>query len=420
MKIVLSHPTGNANVRGVATSMASAKVLMRFYTSIVTNPGILSLLPRNKISEELSRRSYDFSLHTFINTYPWYELGRLISLKAGFENLLQPEVGRFCIDSVYQALDKKVASELRAETERGATAIYAYEDGALESFKMAKNLGLTCIYDLPIAYWETSRKLLQEEAERLPQWRETLGGGIMDSEAKLRRKEEELEMADIVVGPGSFVLDSLPEWAKNKSKICSPFGSPAVTFPKLHASKDKKRKLRVLFIGSMGQRKGLGDLFSALKMINKNEIELIVLGALLDSMDFYRSEYSDFTYEPGRSHQEVLKLMSTCDVFCLPSIVEGRALVMQEAMSQGLPLIITANTGGADLIEEGETGFLVPVRSPEVIAEKLEWFLDNRDQLPLMSKKARRTAATYTWKNYGDKIVKEVKDITLNTKQVYP
>ncbi len=410
MKFILSHPTGNANVRGVAGSMASANLLLGFYTSIATYPnGILDFLPGNKISEEFKRRQYDLALKGSTHLFPWLEMGRLISSKFGLRKFTEPEVGKFCIENIYKSLDKSVAARLKKEAERGAAAVYAYEDGALESFRMAKKLGLKCIYDLPIAYWETSRKLLNEEAERLPQWKETLGGGILDSEAKLERKVKELELADVVIGPGSFVLDSLPEWAKHKKQISSPFGSPEMGLENLNfEAKDKNKPLKVLFVGSMGQRKGLGDLFTAIRLLKGKNIELVVLGSLLTSMDFYRREFAGFTYEPGRPHAEVLKLIQTCDVFCLPSIVEGRALVMQEAMSQGLPLIITPNTGGADLIEEGETGFLVPIRSPEAIAEKLQWFLDNREQIPVMGKKAQRLAAQYTWEKYGEKIVKEV------------
>lgn len=412
MKIILSHPTGNANVRGVANSLASADFLLSFYTCIAIFPNrFFDNLPGNKISEELKRRRYDAAIGSSIHLYPWRELGRLLALKVGLNNFLKPEVGKFCIEKVYSSLDKKVASNLGKEAEKGARAIYAYEDGALESFKRAKKLGMKCIYDLPIAYWETSRKLLMQEADRLPLWKETLGGGIFDSEAKLIRKEQELELADVVVGPGSFVMDSLPEWAKNKKQITAPFGSPE-TFLKLNKLEDEidtKGPLKILFLGSMGQRKGLGDLFAAMQLLKGENIQLIVLGSLLAPMDFYKKQFHDFKYEPGRTHHEVLKLMSTCDVFCLPSIVEGRALVMQEAMSQGLPLIITPNTGGADLIMEGETGFLVPIQSPVAIAEKILWFLKNRGKIPAMAKKAQEVASNYTWEKYGDNILREIK-----------
>ncbi|HKO81284.1 MAG TPA: glycosyltransferase family 4 protein, partial [Chitinophagaceae bacterium] len=167
--------------------------------------------------------------------------------------------------------------------------------------------------------------------------------------------------------------------------------------------------LRVLYVGSMGQRKGLGDLFAAMRLLNNPNIELVVMGSLLAPLEFYRREYPNFTYEPGRPYEQVLALMKTCDVFCLPSIVEGRALVMQEAMSQGLPLIITPNTGGADLIEEGKTGFLVPIRSPQAIANKLCWFLENRSQVSEMGQMAQRHAAKYTWDNYGFNVTTAIK-----------
>ena len=126
-------------------------------------------------------------------------------------------------------------------------------------------------------------------------------------------------------------------------------------------------------------------------------------------LDFYRREYAGFTHEKGRPHAEVLALMRSCDVFCLPSIVEGRALVMQEAMSQGLPIVITPNTGGADLVVEGETGFLVPIRSPEQIAAKLAWLNQHRPELVAMKDKAAQHAAAYSWKRYGEVVVDAIR-----------
>ena len=97
--------------------------------------------------------------------------------------------------------------------------------------------------------------------------------------------------------------------------------------------------------------------------------------------------------------------MATCDVFVLPSIVEGRALVQQEAMACGLPLIATKNAGGDDLIVEGETGFLVPIRSPAALAEKISWCAANRSAISGMGIAAQKKARELTWRAYGDMIV---------------
>jgi len=410
--IIVSHPTGNANVRAIANTLVSQNMLQKFYTSIAAYPGNMWYkLGGIKPLADFRRRSFNEKLEPYTQLYPWVEIGRMIALKMKLTKLTSHEAGKFSVDNSYKSFDKYVASKLAAQVKLGAKAVYAYEDGALETFTEAKKLGLLCIYDLPIAYWETGRRLMLEEALRLPQWAVTLGGGISDSEAKLERKRKEMELADVVVGPGSFVLDSLPDWAKNKKQIMSPFGSPKVeNRPASISKKDESKPLKVLFVGSMGQRKGLGDLFDAMKILKtKNaNIQLIVLGSLQAPLSFYKNEYPDFIHELNRPHNQVLDLMRSCDVFCLPSIVEGRALVMQEAMSQGLPIIITPNTGGADLVDEGKTGFLVPIRSPQKIAEKLEWFLNNRSQIPAMALNAIALSGEYTWESYGTKVIDEL------------
>jgi glycosyltransferase involved in cell wall biosynthesis len=396
------------------TGLAAAGMLTEFTTTLSANPAAswLKLLPAG-IRQEWLRRTFSVPAEQ-IWTSPLLEIARIALPKLGLSRWAQHEHGWASLDAVYHHLDRAVARRLpRLAEQRQVDVVYAYEDGALATFTKAKELGITCVYDLPIAFWETTRRLMLEEAARLPGWRPTLGGGITDSQAKLERKTRELELADVVVGPGQFVLNSLPVWAHGKQLIMSPFGSPAL-FNQNEAQEGDdhvkaKRPLRVLFAGAMGQRKGLGDLFAAMRLLNRSDIELVVMGSLLAPMEFYRAELPSFTFEPGRSHAQVLALMRSCDVFCLPSIVEGRALVMQEAMSQGLPLIITPNTGGEDLIQEGKTGFMVPIRSPELIADKLTWFLDNRAKIPEMGRNAQEHATRYTWENYGQQIVQSLR-----------
>lgn len=420
MKVIISHPTSNQNNRSILTGLLEKEMLAEYHTSVASFPGsILYQVGDIAAFSDIRRRSFGPELKSFTHSSPLHEIGRIMSGKFGFSRLTQHEYGAFCLDVVYKQLDKKVSRRLNKCKGRGIDAVYAYEDGALHSFKAAKELGITCIYELPIAYWETGRKLLNEEAERLPNWAITLGGGIQDSAAKLERKTKELELADVVIGPGEFVMNSLPDWAKSKKLIVSPFGSPIPEKDQINNKRNAEKPLRILFVGAMGQRKGLGDLFSAMKMLKNENVELVVLGSLLAPMEFYKNEFSDFIYEPCRSHEDVLKLMQTCDIFCLPSIVEGRALVMQEAMSQGLPLIITPNTGGEDLINENETGFLIPIRSPKAIAEKIMWYVNNRSCVEEMGYKARCWAANYTWKKYSQRIILEIIGYQENAEKGY-
>jgi glycosyltransferase involved in cell wall biosynthesis len=409
MKILIFHPSGNANVRAMARGFLNRGFLFQFHTYIAVFPNNLwHRIGNLKGVGDLQRRSFDVELQNFTKSHPIKELGRLLATKLGLKFLIEAEIGVFCVDRIYQNLDKIISRQLKSAKNKGLTAVYAYEDGALETFKAAKKLGIKCIYDLPIAYHTHLQELLHEEAARKPNWAFTLGGGINDSEKKLERKKKELELADTIVVASDFVRHSLPNWAKDKIIIQSPFGTPLS--PDDFILKDKSvtiKKLRVLFVGSMTQRKGLSDLFDAMQFVDKGEVELVVLGSLAAPLSFYTDQV-EFTYEPTRSHNKVLDLMRSCDVFCLPSIVEGRALVIQEAMSQGLPIIITANTGAEDLVIDIETGFLVPIRDPKALADKINWFVANRNKIFQMGKKAKELADTYSWEKYAATICNEL------------
>jgi glycosyltransferase involved in cell wall biosynthesis len=400
--IAVSHPTGNAFVRALLAALEEKHLPARFFTTLNAPPeNLLRPFPR-LLREQLARRKFPLPRDR-ITTRPMCEIARLFANAAGIKTLTQHGSGPLSPDAVCRDLDHFAAAWVR-QNSRAIRAVHCYEDSAAETFRAAAEHGLACIYELPIAYWETSRKILDEEAQRHPAWEPTLFA-TRDSREKCERKTREVHLADTVVCPGRFVLDSLPENIRREKKcVVAKFGSP--TLPPLKHSNPENKKLRVLFAGSMSQRKGLADVFTAMKLLDRSDAELVVFGPAILPMDFYRKQFDAFIYEPPRPHSAVLELMQACDVLVLPSLVEGRALVQQEALACGLPLIVTANAGADDLIEEGATGFLVPIRAPEKIAEKIGWFADRRNLLPAMRAASRSKAATYTWNDYADTIIR--------------
>lgn len=404
----LSHPTGNTFVRALLAEMHASGWNYRFHTTL--GFGRDSLWPKwspGFLQKELSRREYDIPSDRILSR-PMRELGRLTARKLGLTSLVAHEKGPWCVDAIYRDLDQSVAKRLLKKTTTPIKTVYAYEDGALDTFQTAKEMGVRCCYELPIAHWETCRRLLAEENQRWPEWHDKLESN-QDTSDKLERKAGELELADQIICPSAFVHRSIPEGIRKcKPCVIAEFGSPQLPPNGYMRHREGTDKLRVLFAGSMSQRKGLADLFAAMKWLGRTDVELVVMGPLLAPIEFYRGQYRFFQYEPPRPHDEVLALMQTCDIFALPSIVEGRALVQQEALSCGLPLIVTPNAGGEDLIDEGRTGFLVPIRSPKTIAEKIDWFADHRQDLPDMRAWAQHKAAQYSWNLYARKIMAAV------------
>jgi glycosyltransferase involved in cell wall biosynthesis len=395
--IWLSHPTGNSNVRHALMGLEKGGLEPEYYTSVGWRlPFHPSLLPI--MGGALQRRDYS-GFHGRITFRPWLEIQRLFSRGSALS-----------VFEVAADLDRHVSQTLAAHP-HPPTAVYGYEDCAAETFRKAAQRNVKCIYELPIAYWSTAADIYREEAERLPEWAPTLGG-LAEPEWKIERKICEAELADAIICPSRFVLESLPLELR-AGKLCqvAHFGGPMPGTTKRSANSTKNTKLRVLFAGSMTQRKGLADLFSAMRLLNRNDVELVVMGSLCAPMEFYRQCFKDFIYEPPRAHAAVLDLMRSCDVLLLPSLVEGRALVQQEAMSCGLPLIATVNAGAEDLIEDGKTGFVVPCRKPDALAEKIAWCADHRLEVKQMGVLATKRASHATWEDYESRVCEIVKSV---------
>ena len=388
-KFVVSHPTGNTFVRALIKELNSRNQLEKFFTTIGAGEGANSLV---KLLCEGKRQ---YAIPDKIISRQWMpEFTRLLS-KGNQAKKRQKA------DHSYQALDYKVSHELST---LNSQILHAYEDGCSDSFARAKELGIQCSYELPIAHWATVRRLLAEEAERYPEWEPTLES-TREPEEKLCRKEKELRLADRITCPSQFVLDSIPSGIRQKIPCqISPFGSP--TCESLDSLESPcKKNFELLFVGSMSQRKGLADVFNSMKLLKKEPIKLSILGQPSMPKEFYRKQFSEFEYFPPRSNQKVREIMKTHDALVLPSIVEGRALVQQEALSCGLPIIVTPNSGGEDLVMEGTTGHLVPIRSPEKIAEAIRAMIENKIHKEEIRKLCQIKAKQYSWVNYAQRII---------------
>jgi glycosyltransferase involved in cell wall biosynthesis len=286
------------------------------------------------------------------------------------------------------------------------SAVYAYEDGAAATFSAARTRGLRCIYDLPIGYWRAAHALYDEEKDREPEWASTLSG-TQDSPAKLARKDEELQAADLVVVASSFTRETLQMAPVNKPVKLVIYGAPAsAKAPPLDRSAGK---LRVLFVGGLGQRKGLSYLLKAVEMLGDG-VELTFVGRkAADDCVPLNAATAKHRWRPSLPHAEVLEEMKRHDVLLFPSLFEGFGLVILEAMSQGLPVITTSHTAGPDVIRDGVDGFIVPIRSPEEMARRLDQLASDPALLAAMKVAAWERARQFTWESYRENLAAAVR-----------
>ncbi len=412
--ILFSHPLSTPFTREAALALADAGLLAELRTCLHWTPGNRAerFLPAG-LARELGRRSYPPAVRARVRTAPWREAGRLLARRLpALDALIRHETGPWSMDAVFHALDRGTARRVRTlarDPGAGLRGVYAYEDGAAATFREARRAGVKCFYDLPIGYWRAGQRIFTEEAERVPAWAATITGRG-DSDAKLARKDEELAGADAVIVASSFTRQTLAEAPDLRAPVyVVPYGAPTVPTTEPPAAPTKKGgPLRVLFVGILGQRKGISYLLEAAASLGPH-VELTLLGtkaaADCPALD---AAVRAHRWIPTAPHAEVLAEMERQDVLVFPSLFEGFGLVILEAMSRGLPVITTAHTAGPDLIEDGRDGFLVPIRSAAAIAEKLETLHREPARLAAMREAARAKAAAWTWKTYRHLLVERL------------
>jgi starch synthase len=395
--LLLAHPTGNTFFRAAARAFHARGWLQELDSCLCWDPHtpLARLLPPG-LAAQLRRRSFSEVPLSLQHSHPWRELLRLAGAGRLLPWLQRHETGPLSIDGVYRSFDRHVAARLSALA--GVSAVYAYEDAALHTFRAAQARGLRRLYDLPIGHWRSAQRIFAEERDLQPAWASTLTG-LGDSTAKLARKDEELALAEAVIVPSQFVRATLLEHQACAAPIhVVPFGSPAALgeAPSTPAS----GPLRVLYVGSLGQRKGLSYLLDAIQALG-DQVSLTLIGRptsadcapLNGALERHR-------WIPTLPNAEILAQMRRHDVLVLPSLFEGFALVISEALSQGLPVIATPNTGATECIRDGVEGFLVPIRSSAAIAERLQQLVDHREKLASLRQACLARARQLSWAGY--------------------
>lgn len=409
MKIILSHPTGNANSRATAEGLIKAGLLNCFYTSVAVFPGsLLHKLGGLPLLSLVRRRVYNPILEQYTKTNYRYELGRMISMKMKLNRFIEHDESIFSVASVYEHLDKKIAMDLPALSQKGVDSIYAYSDSAMYSFTEAKRCGVKCFYDLSTGYWRAFHKLLSEEKDRYPHWSDTFSG-FKDSEKKLERKDKEIALADMIIVASRFTAETLKEYPGKLPPIkIVPYGFPPVENEnRAYDDFKNNRKLKLLFVGKLTQPKGLADVFEAIRGL-KDKVQLTLVGSM-NNNEALKNEISEHTYLGTLPHNEVLKVMREHDILLFPSLFDGFGMVMTEAMSQGTPVIASDRSAAPDLIEHGKNGWLIPSGSVTSLRRIIEELSITPSNIIEVGKAAMETAKRRPWSIYQKELIDAIR-----------
>jgi glycosyltransferase involved in cell wall biosynthesis len=275
---------------------------------------------------------------------------------------------------------------------------FGYESASLFSFRRAKALGIPRVLYQPIACAETAVRLLDEEAQLFPALADTLRYNWF-SEAELARRREERRLADAILCASTFTKHSLIAAGVEAEKIfVEPYGVDQSVFA---PATEKFSRFSVVWASSYTQTKGIGYLLEALAREPVGGIELVLAGYPYgtDAVKLYEDRVR--VRRLGHiTRQELAQVMRRCHVHVFPTLVEGFGRNLIEAMASGLPVITTPNCAGPDLIEDGVTGFIIPIRDIDAICERLAWVAEHPQDAIAMGARARERVASLTQADY--------------------
>ena len=135
---------------------------------------------------------------------------------------------------------------------------------------------------------------------------------------------------------------------------------------------------RIIYTGSICIRKGLIYLLKAFTELNLKNTELLLIGEIenkfLKILNKFKNNDS-IKILKSMNQSELYKYYNSSNIFVTSSIEDGLSMVQLQAMSCGLPLICTKNSGGEEIVTDGYDGFIIPIRNIEILKEKLNFFM---------------------------------------------
>lgn len=410
-KVVVAHP-GKQHSYRLAEALKREGMLLAYITTVYNHRGswthILGQLLRGDNKKRFLTRQNDFFDDEVVQYCELRGLLYLLLLRL----IPKSRITRFLEKNIHTNVYNRA---IRLALKQKADAIVVYGGLRKEHFALRDKLcpALKIIVDVPIVTNPYVAETLEKDI-------------IITGDNYVRHEQASIwdsagwhnikcwcRNGDGFLAGSSVVKQSLIFCGANTKKIqIVPYGVDTSRFYEKDYTLNHTC-IRFIFVGQVNRRKGIQHLLPAFKRLNSTDAQLTLVGKydVNDPLVKEFSQYNNICFKGFVTQDTVAHLYRENDVFVLPSLGEGLAQVGIEAMSCGLPIICSDNSGVNDLITDGKEGFVIPTSDENALYEKLEWFVEHREMIHEMGKNAHITANRNSWEYYSQNVVKAIQSI---------
>jgi glycosyltransferase involved in cell wall biosynthesis len=295
--------------------------------------------------------------------------------------------------------DQWVASNITGNSGR---VFIGWSGMSLHSVAKAKAKKMTTILERGSSHIVYQNKLLQDEYKNF--------GIEFSVDPRVIDKElAEYDLADFISVPSHFVRNSFMEMGVHRDKlIMNPYGAGKAFTDDAVLPNKKNEKFTIVYLGTLSIRKGLVYLFKALAELDIpiNDFDVWFIGKIEPELATTVEKYkkSNWTFFGQVDHYQLKSYLSKCHVGVQPSVEEGLSMVIPQMMACGVVMIVTPNSGGENIINNGVNGFVVPIRSHKSISGKIEFLYKMPEELDSVGLEAKKSIKSgFLWNDYGNR-----------------
>lgn len=281
-------------------------------------------------------------------------------------------------------------------------AKYPFEKLVKEHYKIIK------IIDYSAAYAPAAKNVYKKIINQYPNLESTLKADrcVLWDKSYYKDMVEEANLTDLIICASTYTKQTLiSNKIDNKKIYVIPYGYDSKNDIG-DVEKKENEIFNILFVGGVNVMKGIPYVIQALKKIKNNKIRLTLVGNVQDIIRNMVKNDNRIILKGYVPHENIYLEYQKADLFIFPSLSDGFGFAPLEAMSYGIPCIVTNTSGISDIIDNGKNGFIIKSNSSEEIREKIEWCYKERGKLKKIGQFAKLKALNFSRRQYDEEIEK--------------